>query len=141
MEGKGMIEKILEIFFKDYPVDGSYFTIKVVSNMLNLNEQTIRYYEKMGLIKPSRTSTGRRMYSLKDIAKLKVISNLSKDMGINTAGIEVIIKLLEQIEQMKQKYEEQINLLKSKLEYYNINYGDIGLTKYKGNSIKIKENE
>jgi len=81
------------------------------------------------------------MYSLKDIAKLRIISNLSKDMGINTAGIEVIIKLLEQIEQMKQKYEEEINTLKSKLEYYNLNYGDIGLIKYKGNSIKIKENE
>ncbi|MGB9638671.1 MAG: MerR family transcriptional regulator [bacterium] len=136
-----MVEKILEIFFKDYPIDGSYFTIKVVSNMLNINEQTIRYYEKMGLIKPSRTSTGRRMYSLKDIAKLRIISNLSKDMGINTAGIEVIIKLLEQIEQMKQKYEEEINSLKAKLEYYNLNYGEIGLMKYKGNSIKIKEKE
>ena len=136
-----MVEKILEIFLKDYPIDGSYFTIKVVSNMLNVSEQTIRYYEKMGLIKPSRTSTGRRMYSLKDIAKLKVISSLSKDMGINSAGIEVIIKLLEQIEQMKQEYEKEIQSLRSKLEYYSSNYGDIGLVKYKGNSIKIKENE
>ncbi|MCX7758566.1 MAG: MerR family transcriptional regulator [bacterium] len=130
-----MVEKILKMFFENYPLEGNYFSIKTVSEILKIHEQTIRNYEKQGLIKPSRTPTGRRMYNIKDIAKLKIITNLSKDMGINTPGIEVIIKLLEEIEQMKDKYEKKIQELETKINYYHQNYGEIGIVKYESKNI------
>lgn len=134
-----MVDKILKIFFENYPIEANYFTIKTVSEILKVHEQTIRNYEKQGLIKPSRTPTGRRMYNLKDIAKLKIIKNLSKDMGINSSGVEVIIKLLEEIENMKKNYEQKIQELESKINYYHQNYGEIGIVKYK--SEKLKKND
>ncbi|MCS7243476.1 MAG: MerR family transcriptional regulator [Candidatus Calescibacterium sp.] len=130
-----MVDKILKMFFENYPLEGNYFSIKTVSEILKIHEQTIRNYEKQGLIKPSRTPTGRRMYNIKDIAKLKIITNLSKDMGINTPGIEVIIKLLEEIEQMKDKYEKKIQELETKINYYHQNYGEIGIVKYESKNI------
>ncbi len=110
----------------------------MIEKILKIHEQTIRNYEKQKLIKPSRTQSGRRMYSLKDIAKLKIITTLSKDMGINTAGIEVIMKLLEEIEKMKQIHESKIKELESKLNYYYQNYGEVGITQYKTPSIQKK---
>ncbi|MEN3015749.1 MAG: MerR family transcriptional regulator [bacterium] len=130
-----MIERILKMFFESYPLEGSYFSIKTVSEILKIHQQTIRNYEKIGLIKPSRTNGGRRMYSLKDIAKLKIITALSKDMGINTPGIEVIIKLLEEIEQLKANYENRIKELQTKINYYYQNYGEIGIVKYESKKI------
>ncbi|MFN3995861.1 MAG: MerR family transcriptional regulator, partial [bacterium] len=110
-----MIEKILKMFFENYPLEGNYFSIRTVAEILKIHEQTIRNYEKQNLIKPSRTPSGRRMYNLKDIAKLKIIVTLSKDMGVNTSGIEIIIKLLEEIEILKQNYESKIQELESKI--------------------------
>ncbi|MFN3478563.1 MAG: MerR family transcriptional regulator [bacterium] len=130
-----MIDKILKMFFENYPLEGNYFSIKTVSEILKIHEQTIRNYEKQNLIKPSRTPSGRRMYSLKDIAKLKIIVTLSKNMGVNTSGIEIIIKLLEEIETLKQNYESKIQELESKINYYHKNYGEIGITKYQSSNI------
>ncbi|MCS7165873.1 MAG: MerR family transcriptional regulator [Candidatus Calescibacterium sp.] len=133
-----MVEKIIKMFLENYPLEGNYFSIRTVSEILKIHEQTIRNYEKQGLIKPSRTPTGRRMYNLKDIARLKIITSLSKDMGINTPGIEVIMKLLEEIEQLKEKYEKKIQELEAKINYYHQNYGEIGIVKYESKKM-IKE--
>lgn len=133
-----MVDKILKMFFENYSLEGNYFTIKTVSEILKIHQQTIRNYEKIGLIKPSRTESGRRMYSLKDIAKIKIIKTLSKDMGINSSGIEVILKLLQEIENLKNKYEEEIQNLSEKLNYYHQNYGEIGIVKYQSKKITKK---
>jgi len=133
-----MVDKILQMFFENYSLEGNYFTIKTVSEILKIHQQTIRNYEKIGLIKPSRTESGRRMYSLKDIAKIKIIKTLSKDMGINSSGIEVILKLLQEIENLKNKYEEEIQNLSEKLNYYHQNYGEIGIVKYQSKKITKK---
>lgn len=135
-----VIEQLIKMFLENYPLEGNYFSIKAVAEILKIHEQTIRNYEKQGLITPSRTQSGRRMYNLKDIAKLKIITTLSKDMGINTSGIEVIIKLLNEIEQLKNKYETKIQELESKLNYYTQNYGEIGIVKYESKKLAKKEN-
>ncbi len=135
-----VIEQLIKMFLENYPLEGNYFSIKAVAEILKIHEQTIRNYEKQGLITPSRTPSGRRMYNLKDIAKLKIITTLSKDMGINTSGIEVIIKLLNEIEQLKNKYETKIQELESKLNYYTQNYGEIGIVKYESKKLAKKEN-
>jgi len=133
-----MVEKILQMFFENYSLEGNYFSIRTVSELLKIHQQTIRNYEKMGLIKPARTEGGRRVYSLKDIAKIKIIKTLSKDMGINSSGIEVILKLLQEIETLKNTYEEEIKELREKLSFYHQNYGEVGIVKYKEQKITKK---
>lgn len=65
--------------------------------MLELHPQTLRQYERMGLVTPSRTLGNTRLYSDEDIERLKFIITLSKDMGVNLAGIEIILNMREQI--------------------------------------------
>lgn len=74
------------------------YVISIVSEMLELHPQTLRQYERMGLVTPSRTVGNTRLYSDEDIERLKFIMTLSKDMGVNLAGIEIILNMREQIE-------------------------------------------
>ena len=100
------------------------FTMKVVSEQLDLHPQTIRGYERVGLIKPRRTKGNVRLFSPRDIEKLKKIISF-RNMGINLPGIEVIMKLLKQIKELKEikkrfqkqiKKEFQNNFLKTNQE-------------------------
>lgn len=68
------------------------YTISVVSKELNIHPQTLRQYEKDGLIEPHRSEGGIRLYSQKDINKLKSIIKLIRDLGINRAGVDLILK-------------------------------------------------
>ncbi|MCE1248140.1 MAG: MerR family transcriptional regulator [Firmicutes bacterium] len=77
-----------------------FFHISVVSQMLNLHPQTIRNYERMGLIAPSRTDGKMRLFSQKDVNKVKRIHTYTS-MGVNLAGVEIIMKLLERIDEME----------------------------------------
>ncbi len=79
------------------------FTMKVVSAELNLHPQTIRNYERLGLIKPERTEGNVRLFSPFDVEELRRILTF-RDMGVNLPGIEIILKLLRQIEELKEKY-------------------------------------
>jgi len=74
--------------------------MKVVSAELNLHPQTIRNYERLGLIKPERTEGNVRLFSPFDVEELKRILTF-RDMGVNLPGIEIILKLLRQIEELK----------------------------------------
>ncbi|MGQ9472799.1 MAG: heat shock protein transcriptional repressor HspR [Candidatus Caldatribacteriaceae bacterium] len=79
-------------------LEKEYFTIKMVAELTKAHPQTLRYYEKMGLIKPQRSRGGIRLYSKEDIERIIKIKTLTQDMGVNLAGVEVILKLTEQIE-------------------------------------------
>lgn len=93
------------------------YSISVVSEMLGLHPQTIRQYERMGLVKPQRTDGNTRLYSDDDIKRLKLIITLTKDLGVNIAGVEIIINMKEQIEDLQ----NQINKL---LLFIKTNYAD-----------------
>ena len=110
--------------FPDDFEEERYFYISFVSTITNMHQQTIRHYEKLGLIKPKRSKGNRRLYSSRDIKKLVLIKELSKEMGVNLAGIEIILQLLDQIERMKQAYEEEIRALKEELARYKALFGD-----------------
>lgn len=90
--------------------DQRLFTISIVAKMLNIHPQTLRLYEKKGLITPSRISGRNRLYSYEDIENLKTILHLTNDLGVNLAGVEVILqlkkKMLEREEKLKQEFME-----------------------------------
>jgi len=78
------------------------YTMKVVSDLLNLHPQTIRNYEKMGIVRPGRTEGNVRLFSSQDMERLKKIISF-KNMGVNMAGIEIIMKLIDQMEDIKKE--------------------------------------
>ncbi len=84
-----------------------YFHISVVSQMLGLHPQTIRNYEKMGLIHPARTKGNVRLFSLEDVERVRKIHSYT-NMGVNLAGVEIIMKLLDQMHQMEREMQEEL---------------------------------
>jgi MerR family transcriptional regulator/heat shock protein HspR len=88
-----------------YSYEEPVYMISVVSKILNIHPQTLRQYEREGLIKPSRTKGRMRLYSQKDIDRLKLILSLIRDLGVNLAGVEIILQLKEEIERLQREIE------------------------------------
>jgi len=88
-----------------YGYDEPVYLISVVSKILNIHPQTLRQYEREGLIKPSRTEGKMRLYSQRDIDRLKLILSLVRDLGVNLAGVEIILQLKEEIERLQAEIE------------------------------------
>ena len=84
-----------DIFDQDDPV----FVISVAARMVGVRTQTLRYYERLGLIEPSRTRGNQRVFSRRDVERVRRIRGLTDDLGVNLAGVEVVIKLLARLEQ------------------------------------------
>jgi MerR family transcriptional regulator/heat shock protein HspR len=80
-----------------------YFTISVVSSMFNIHPQTLRLYEREGLLCPERSAGNTRLYSRRDIEHLSTILNLTREMGVNLAGVTIIMDLLEKLRQIQQE--------------------------------------
>jgi len=97
--------------------DEPVYLISVVANMLDIHPQTLRQYEKEGLITPSRTAGKMRLYSQRDIDKIKMILKLTRELGVNIAGVDIILQLKEKMDLM---YAE-IDQLKEKLSKTNTN--------------------
>lgn len=95
--------------------DQAYFAISIVSKMLNIHPQTIRHYENLGLIKPSRTPGNVRLYSKKDLEILKQIHTYTS-MGVNLAGVEIIVKLLERMNKMEQEMTKEFQKMQAETE-------------------------
>ena len=78
-----------------------YFSISAVAKMFSIHQQTIRLYEKEGLISPKRSEGNTRLFSEEDIDRLEEIINYTHTMGINLAGVEMILKLQKQVKKMQ----------------------------------------
>src|SRR5215211_901817 len=85
--------------------DMACFVISVAAQILSVHPQTLRYYERAGLISPSRSRGNIRLYSARDIKRAQDIKRLIEDFGVNLAGVEVIIKLTERMREMEQEIE------------------------------------
>ena len=92
------------------------YMISIAAKLCEMHPQTLRLYERVGLIKPQRISMKNRMYSDADIERLRQIQRLTHDLGVNLAGVEVILRLLEQMEEMRQHMEEEAERLHAELE-------------------------
>ena len=90
------------------------FVISVAARIIGVHAQTLRYYERVGLVWPSRTGGRQRLYSMADIERLKRIKALTEDMGVNLAGAEVALKLMNRIEELEGEVKgltEAVNIL------------------------------
>ena len=83
------------------------FVISVAARMVGLHAQTLRQYERVGLIWPSRSQGRRRMYSMADLERLRRLKALTEDMGVNLAGAEVALKLLARIAELEGEVQRQ----------------------------------
>ncbi len=79
------------------------YPISVVANLLDVHQQTLRLYEREGLVKPQRTPRNTRMYSESDVEQLRSILSLT-DIGVNLAGVEIIMQMRDQIEEERGKF-------------------------------------
>ena len=87
--------------------------------MIGVRTQTLRYYERLGLVSPARTSGNQRVFSRRDVARIQHIRRLMEDLGVNLAGVEVVLKLLKQVrdaETEKQRLEEENRTLRVLLQ-------------------------
>lgn len=89
-----------------YSYDEPVYLISVVAKILEIHPQTLRQYEKEGLIQPGRTDGKMRLYSQRDIDKIKTILRLTRDMGVNLAGVDIILRLKERLDEMDELMEE-----------------------------------
>ncbi len=80
--------------------------ISIAARMVGVHAQTLRYYERVGLIWPSRSGGRQRLYSQADIERLRRIKTFTEDMGMNLAGAEVALKLVERIEELEHQVQE-----------------------------------
>lgn len=87
------------------------YMISIVAEMLEIHPQTLRQYERIELLKPSRTLGNTRLYSDEDIEKLKFILTLTRDMGVNLAGVEIILKMRDQMQDMQSQIEQLIQYI------------------------------
>jgi MerR family transcriptional regulator/heat shock protein HspR len=96
---------------KDERCSGCY-VISVAAEMLRVHPQTLRNYERLGLVTPERTNGNIRLYSERDIARLRRIQQLMDDLGVNLAGVEVILNMHDHMEQQRQDYERELRALR-----------------------------
>jgi MerR family transcriptional regulator/heat shock protein HspR len=87
------------------------YVISVAAEMLGTQAYTLRYYERVGIIKPARTHGNLRMYSEADLAMLRRVMTLMYDLGVNLAGVEVILRMSQQIIDLQKTAEELHNQL------------------------------
>ena len=89
-----------------YTAQTACFVISVAARLLNVHPQTLRYYERAGLIAPSRSKGNIRLYSPEDIQRAMQIKRLIEDLGVNLAGVEVIMRLTDRLREQEAELEE-----------------------------------
>jgi len=87
--------------------------ISSVAELYQVHPQTLRLYERQGLLKPSRSDGNTRLYTDEDLRKLEIILTLTRELGVNLAGVEVILHMREKMEQMQVQVEEMFEFVRS----------------------------
>jgi len=90
------------------------YVISIAARMVGMHAQTLRQYERVGLVEPKRTRGNIRMYSRSDVARLRQVQRLINDLGVNLAGVEVILRMNERMQQM----EQELRLLRNELQRF-----------------------
>ena len=91
------------------------YTISVIAEEYAIHPQTLRLYEREGLIKPSRSAKGTRYYTEDDVERLELILNLTRDLGVNLAGVEIILNMREKMNQMQHEFEHFLQYIRENI--------------------------
>ena len=97
------------------PAGKAYFMISAVAQRYNIHPQTLRLYEREGLLKPSRTDGNTRLYSQEDLEQLETILTLTRDLGVNLAGVEIILNMREKMDRMQHEVSEFMAYVKREM--------------------------
>lgn len=92
------------------------YMISVAAQLCGVHPQTLRQYERLGLVVPSRAGAKNRLYSETDIRQVRRIQQLTQQMGVNLAGVEIILRLLDELDDMRRDVEEQISAYRDEVE-------------------------
>jgi MerR family transcriptional regulator, heat shock protein HspR len=93
----------------------AYYMISAVAQKYNIHPQTLRLYEREGLLKPSRTEGNTRLYSDDDLQRLETILSLTRDLGVNLAGVEIVLNMRQKMEDMQHEVNEFMAYVKHEL--------------------------
>lgn len=93
---------------------GAYM-ISAVAEMYQIHPQTLRLYEREGLLKPSRTEGNTRLYTDEDLERLEFILNLARDLGVNIAGIAIILQMRERLEEMNRQVQGFVDYVRTEM--------------------------
>jgi MerR family transcriptional regulator/heat shock protein HspR len=91
------------------------YMISAVADMYDIHPQTLRLYEREGLLKPSRTEGNTRYYTDEDLERLEFILNLARDLGVNIAGIAIILQMRERMEEMNREMQSFVQYIRSEM--------------------------
>ena len=95
--------------------DKAGYMISAVADLYKLHPQTLRLYERVGLLKPSRSQGNTRLYTDADLERLEVILNLTRELGVNLAGIEIILNMRDKMADMQSQMESFISFVRSEM--------------------------
>jgi len=93
------------------------YMISAVAELYHLHPQTLRLYERVGLLKPSRSQGNTRLYTDSDLERLEVILNLTRELGVNLAGIEIILNMRDRMSEMHSQMEAFIRFVRSEVSH------------------------
>ena len=94
------------------------YTISAVAVQYEIHPQTLRLYEREGLLKPSRSEGNTRLYTDSDLERLELILSLTRDLGVNLAGVEIILNMREKMDAMQQEFERFFTYLQAHAEEF-----------------------
>lgn len=92
------------------------YTISAIATQYDIHPQTLRLYEREGLLKPSRSEGNTRLYTDADIERLEVILSLTRDLGVNLAGVEIILNMREKMDEMQSEFENFVASLRDHIQ-------------------------
>ena len=92
------------------------YMISAVAQTYGIHPQTLRLYEREGLLKPSRSEGNTRLYTQEDLERLEVILNLTRDLGVNLAGVEVILNMRQRLEDMHHEMQQFIEYIEREFQ-------------------------
>lgn len=122
------------------PDERPLYVISVAAELVDMHPQTLRLYERKGLIEPSRSSGQTRLYSQRDIDHLREIRRLTQELGVNLAGVEEIIRLRRQLDQLQGNMESRIGVLQGQISERILDYRTQGeLAAPEGDAAEVPE--
>ena len=101
------------------------YTISAVAELYDVHPQTLRLYEREGLLKPSRSDGNTRLYTDIDLERLEIVLSLTRNLGVNLAGVEIILNMREKMDSMQREFERFFEYLQSHASEFSISFDQI----------------